>query len=154
MKLKRTLVPAVAAAFLALVAGAASCAEGTRASPLYDVAVPDGYRQWQLVAPAQEAALRDELCVVLGNDIAMQAYREGTLPFPDGTVLARLAWKHVLPSGFGPGSNPGAVTTVQFMVKDSKSMPPPADGASVDSSTESPRTSRSTGPVSPATRPW
>jgi hypothetical protein len=24
----------------------------------------------------------------LGNDLAMNAYREGTLPFPDGTIIA------------------------------------------------------------------
>ncbi|MGO7726363.1 cytochrome P460 family protein, partial [Rhizobium ruizarguesonis] len=29
---------------------------------------------------------------ILGNDIAMKAFREGTRTFPDGTVLARLAY--------------------------------------------------------------
>ena len=90
------------------------------ASPIYGVTIPDGYRKWKLIAPAQEAAPLNELRAVLGNAIAIQAYREGTLPFPDGAVLAKLAWKRVPSSEFEPASVPGAATTVQFMVKDSK----------------------------------
>jgi hypothetical protein len=90
------------------------------ASPIYGVTIPDGYRQWQLIAPAQEAAPLNELRAVLGNAIAIKAYREGTLPFPEGTVLVKLAWKHVQSPEFKPASVPGAATTVQFMVKDSK----------------------------------
>ena len=106
---------ALAMAFMAH-AGAAD----KLASPIYGVTIPDDYRQWQLIAPAQEAAPLDELRAVLGNAIAIRAYREGTLPFPDGTVLAKLAWKHVPSPEFEPASIPGAATTVQFMVKDSK----------------------------------
>jgi Cytochrome P460 len=62
----------------------------------------------------------NELRAVLGNDVAIKAYREGTLPFPDGTVLARPAWKHVQSPEFEAASIPGATTTVQIMVKDSK----------------------------------
>lgn len=95
-------------------------AAGKPVSPIYGVTIPDGYRQWPLIAPAQEAAPLNELRAVLGNAVAVQAYREGTLPFPDGTVLAKLAWKHVPSPEFEPASIPGAATTVQFMVKDSK----------------------------------
>jgi hypothetical protein len=124
MESTRPRVIAAAAAFVAcmLVVGLAAHA-GTNdkpASPIYGVTVPDGYRQWQLIAPAQEAAPLDELRAVLGNHVAVEAYRRGTLPFPDGTVLAKLAWKHVQSPEFEPASIPGAATTVQFMVKDSK----------------------------------
>jgi len=90
------------------------------ASPIYGVTIPDGYRQWELIAPAQEAAPLDELRAVVGNEVAIQAYRDGALPFPDGTVLVKLAWKHVQSPEFEPASIPGAATTVQVMVKDSK----------------------------------
>jgi hypothetical protein len=90
------------------------------ASPIYGVTIPDDYRQWQLIAPAQEVAPLDELRAVLGNAIAIRAYRDGALPFPDGTVLAKLAWKHVQSPEFEPASIPGAAATVQFMVKDSR----------------------------------
>jgi len=103
----------------ALVASGAALAAGPL-SPIYGVALPDGYRKWALVAPAQEAAPLNELRAVLGNDTAIKAYEAGSQPFPDGTVLVKLAWKHVQSPEFEPASIPGAATTVQVMVKDSQ----------------------------------
>lgn len=91
-----------------------------KASPIYGVTIPAGYRQWELIAPAQEAEPLNELRAVLGNAVAIKAYGDGALPFPDGTVLAKLAWKHVASPEFEPASIPGAATTVQIMVKDSR----------------------------------
>lgn len=99
---------------------AASVAAGTGASPIFGVSIPTGYRQWELVAPSQETGRLDELRAILGNTVAMKAYHQTTLPFPDGTVLAKLAWKHVPSSEIDGAFVPGATTTVQFMVKDSK----------------------------------
>jgi hypothetical protein len=121
MKLMPLVLLAAAAASLGLaMAAVAGHAAGSEASPIYGVTIPAGYRQWQLIAPAQEAAPLNELRAVLGNAIAVQAYRDGTLPFPDGTVLAKLAWHHQPSPEFEPASIPGAATTVQFMVKDAK----------------------------------
>jgi len=108
-------------AVMALASEVAANTEG--ASPIYGVTIPEGYRQWELIAPAQEAAPLNELRAVLGNSVAIQAYRERTLPFPDGTVLAKLAWKRVQSPEFELASVPGAATTVQIMVKDSKRYP-------------------------------
>jgi hypothetical protein len=108
------------AALAALALTVSSLAQGGEPSPIYGVTLPEGYRQWSLIAPAQEAAPLDELRAVLGNDLAMKAYQGGQLPFPDGTVLVKLAWKHVQSPEFEPASIPGAATTVQVMVKDSK----------------------------------
>ena len=82
--------------------------------------LPNGYRSWELIAPAIEAAPLDELRAVLGNKTALDAYRSGTLPFPDGTVLVKLAWKQKPSPEFEPATVPGAATTVQVMVKDSR----------------------------------
>ncbi|WP_132589775.1 MULTISPECIES: cytochrome P460 family protein [unclassified Rhizobium] len=108
----------IGAAGAALGAGAGS--NVTNASPIYGVTIPDGYRGWELVAPALEADPLNELRAVVGNSIASEAYRAGTLPFPDGTVLVKLAWKREQSPEFEPASVPGAATTVQVMVKDSK----------------------------------
>jgi cytochrome P460 len=89
------------------------------ASPIFGVTLPPGFRHWELIAPSHEAAI-DELRAILGNDIAMKAYRDGTLPFPDGAVLVKLAWKHAASSEFAGAFVPGPATTVQVMVKDSK----------------------------------
>ena len=90
------------------------------ASPIYGVTVPEGYRRWRLVAPALEAAPLDELRAVLGNEIAARAYEAGTLPFPDGSVLVKLAWKQRQSPEFEHATVPGAATTVQVMVKDAR----------------------------------
>jgi cytochrome P460 len=90
------------------------------ASPIFGVTVPDGYRQWELIAPSHEGDPLNELRAIFGNAVAMKAYRDGTLPFPDGAMLAKLAWKHVPSAEFPAAFVPGTATTVQIMVKDSK----------------------------------
>lgn len=90
------------------------------ASPIYSVTIPADYRNWEFVAPALEGDPLDELRAVVGNSIATEAYRAGTLPFPDGAILVKLAWKREQSPEFEPASVPGAATTVQVMVKDSK----------------------------------
>lgn len=97
-----------------------------KAAPIFGITIPAGYRQWELIAIAHEAANFDDLRAVLGNAVAAKAFRDGTLPYPDGTIIARLAWKHV-PSAennkvFGKEQSfvTGPATNVQFMVKDSK----------------------------------
>jgi hypothetical protein len=96
------------------------------AEPIFGIKIPPGYRDWRLISVAHEAGNLNDLRAVLGNDAAIKAYREGKLPFPDGTIIARLAWNYV-PSeennkAFGRSQSfvPGDATNVQFMVKDSK----------------------------------
>jgi hypothetical protein len=96
------------------------------ASPVFDVKIPAGYRDWKLISVAHEEGSLNDLRAVLGNDIAIKAYREGRLPFPDGAIIARLAWKYV-PSeennkvfGHEQSFVAGDATNVQFMVKDSR----------------------------------
>jgi len=89
--------------------------------------IPEGYRDWRLISVAREEGKQDDIRAVLGNDIAIKAYREGTLPFPDGAVIARIAWA-LVPSeennkAFGQAQShvAGAPKNgVQFMFKDSK----------------------------------
>ncbi|MDA9500773.1 cytochrome P460 family protein [Bradyrhizobium sp. CCBAU 11357] len=90
------------------------------ASPIFGVTIPPGYKQWELIAPAEEAAPLDELRAVVGNQTAIDAYQAGKLPFPDGTILVKRAWKRKQSPEFASATIPGAATTVQVMVKDSK----------------------------------
>ena len=98
------------------------------AAPIFGVTIPPGYRDWRLISVAHEEGNLNDLRAILGNDVAVKAYREGKLPFPDGTIIARLAWSYV-PSEennkvFGRSQSfvPGSATDwyLQFMVKDSK----------------------------------
>ena len=107
-----------ATALYASLFQATGWAEDELKSPIFGVTIPAGYRQWELVSVAHETGL-DELRGILGNPVALKAYRDGTLPFPDGTILAKLAWKHVQSTEFEPAFVPGVPTTVQIMVKDS-----------------------------------
>jgi hypothetical protein len=119
---------AAVAAVAGVVAFTASASghAGDEAEPIFGIKIPPGYRDWGLISVAHEAGNLNDLRAVLGNDVAIKAYREGTLPFPDSTIIARLAWSYV-PSEennkvFGRDQSfvAGSATNVQFMVKDSK----------------------------------
>lgn len=64
---------------------AASIAEGK---------LPAGYRDWRLISVAREEGALDDIRAILGNDIAIRSYREAKPPFPEGTIIARIAWSY------------------------------------------------------------
>jgi hypothetical protein len=91
------LVAVVAlAGVVAYMAPVSGQADG-EAAPIFVTDIPPGYRDWRLISVAHEEGDLNDLRAILGNDVAIKAYREGTLPFPDGTIIARLAWDY-LPS--------------------------------------------------------
>jgi hypothetical protein len=112
------------------------------ATPIYGIKIPPGYREWTLISIARVGNPVNDMRAKLGNDVAIKAYKEGTLPFPDGTIIARLAWNQatseegnnaVRAAALARGLSPDAVqkllnesfvagpaTNVQFMVKDTK----------------------------------
>jgi len=127
MKRIASLLVAIAAVawVVAATAPASGHADG-EAAPIFGIKIPPGYRDWKLISVAHEEGNLNDLRALLGNDVAIEAYREGKLPFPDGTIIARLAWSYV-PSEennkvFGRAQSfvAGAPTNVQFMVKDSR----------------------------------
>lgn len=90
------------------------------ASPIFGVTLPAGYRQWTLVAPAHEAGTLNEVRAVVGNPVAIAGYGRAARPFPDGTILVKLAWKDRPLPGLDGALLAGHSTTVQVMVKDAK----------------------------------
>lgn len=111
---------AVASFLFAMMPAAGRDARAEDPSPIFGVTIPEGYRQWRLVAPSELGEPFDELRAILGNDAAIKAYGASTLPFPDGTILAKLAWKRIPGPDFPAATAPGHGTSVQFMVKESK----------------------------------
>jgi cytochrome P460 len=98
------------------------------AAPIYGIKIPAGYRDWRLISVAHEEGNLNDIRAILGNDTAISAYRQEKLPFPDGTIIARIAWSYVpseennkafgRPQSFVAGPAPD--WHLQFMVKDSK----------------------------------
>jgi len=128
--LRRIVFVLIAVVALAGVAAYPAQAFGQtdgEAAPIFGVKIPPGYREWRLISVAHEEGNLNDLRAILGNDVAIGASREGKLPFPDGTIIARLAWSYDRleesskafgrPQTFvaGPPKN-----GVQFMVKDSR----------------------------------
>ena len=95
-------------------------------APIFLKEKPAGYRDWTLISVSHEGGNINSIGAVLGNDVAVKAYREGKLPFPDGSIIAAVHYKYV-PSeennkvfGKEQSSVAGPPTNVQFEVKDSK----------------------------------
>ncbi len=125
------LIGCMAAAAVALVGGivsvgVVSARAGEELVANFGTALPPGYRDWRLISVAHEEGKLNDIRAILGNDIAVEAFRDGTLPFPDGSIIARLAWNYI-PSeennkAFGGPQSfvAGTPTNVQFMLKDSR----------------------------------
>ena len=98
------------------------------AAPIFVKKIPAGYRDWKVVSVAHEAGDLNDIRAILGNDIAIKAYREGKLPFPEGAIVGRIAWSYVSSQEnnktFGRDQSfvAGSPTDfyLQFMIKDSK----------------------------------
>ncbi len=126
--MKRTVFALIAVAAVAVVVTRIGTAYGQAnrdAAPVFLTKMPPGYRDWRLISMAHEEGSLHSFAAVLGNDVAINAYRQGQLPFPDGAIIAALHYRHV-PSDennkiFGQAQSfvPGPPTNVQFMVKDS-----------------------------------
>ena len=127
-------VTALAVFFVWRTPGSGKASEGVppvEASPIYGVTIPPGYRDWKMIAVAELKTDKiDQLRVQLGNEIAIRAFKDGSLPFPDGAIIVALHWTR-LPSedndkvlaGSFPGAQSfvvGSSVNMQVMVKDSK----------------------------------
>jgi len=98
------------------------------AAPVFGIKIPPGYRDWRLISVAHEEGDLNDIRAILGNKTAIKAYREEKVPFPDGTIIARIAWSYVpseennrvfgRPQSFVPGPPPDWY--LQLMVKDSR----------------------------------
>ena len=143
--MKRSLGLMVGAAIVAAVVAYTVHASGQgdeEAAPVYGIRIPKGYRDWRVISVAQVGPPVNDIRIKLGNALAMKAYSESKLPFPDGAIIARLAYKQIaseennrvfraaaeqqgLPAEqieklLAASSVAGPPTNVQLMVKDSK----------------------------------
>ena len=128
--MKKIIFLLVAFTALAVIAFTAPATGHTtrEGAPIFVKKIPPGYRDWKVVSVAHEAGDLNDIRAVLGNDIAIKAYREKKVLFPEGAIVGRIAW------GFVPSEENNKVfgreqsfvaglptdAYLQFMVKDSK----------------------------------
>jgi hypothetical protein len=100
---------------------------GGEVASIFGGNIPHGYREWGLISVAHEEGSLNDLRAILGNDVAVQAAREGKLPYPDGAIIAWLAWSYdpLAESEKAFGRLQSFVAGppkdgIQFMMKDSK----------------------------------
>ena len=110
-------------------------------APVFVTTIPAGYRDWRLVSVAHEEGNLNDIRAILGNDVAIDAYRKEKLPFPEGAIIGRIAWRHV-PSeennkvfgreqSFVPGEAPPC--TCSLWSKTQRNTPQRADGDTLNS---------------------
>ena len=127
MKRISSLLVAVAAASTIVASADRQTGHADEAAPIFGIKIPSGCRDWRLISVAHEEGKLNDLRAILGNDSAIEASREGKLPYPDGTIIARLAWSYDpleesseafgQPQSFVAGAPKNGV---QFMVKDAR----------------------------------
>jgi hypothetical protein len=113
-------------ALVCIIAAQAPTSEPADEAAIAGGKLPARYRDWRLISVAREEGSLDDIRAVLGNDLAIDAYRDGMRPFPEGAIIARIAWAY-LPSAennraFGKDQSFVAgrpKNGVQFMVKNS-----------------------------------
>ena len=72
---------ATMAGVVTLLAPTPGQADGQPAAP-YVTEIPHGYRDWRWISSAHEAGNLNSLGAVLGNDVAIKAYRGREASFP------------------------------------------------------------------------
>jgi hypothetical protein len=81
-----------------------------------------GFEDWKVIAPSYRPD-KDHIRAILGNETAVEAMRKGTRPFPDGTILAKVAWSTRKNARFPVAVEPDKFVQVEFMIKDARKYP-------------------------------
>jgi len=115
----RQIVLLVSGALLGLTSGSAPWAGSVPPAP-NGIELPAGYKDWRVIGVSHRTD-NHTLRVILGNDTAIEAAREGrTRPWPDGTILAKIVLKDAQHEAWPAATVPGKFVHAEFMIKDSK----------------------------------
>lgn len=81
--------------------------------------LPPGYKDWRVIAPSHRTD-NNTIRVIVGNDIAVRAAREGkTNPWPEGAILGKMVWKDGTHASWPTAQVPAEFVHAEFMQKDS-----------------------------------
>jgi len=106
-------------ALVVILSAAGSIVAAERQVAPNGIAIFPDYMSWKVVAPSFRED-KGHIRIITGNEIAIAALHDGKKPLPDGSVLAKVAWKAEKHPSFPVATVPGAFVQVEFMVKDAK----------------------------------
>lgn len=108
--------------------------DSVTAQDRYDLKAPNGvsfseirgYESWPVIATSRRTD-NNELRVILGNDILIDAYQKGIPgngePFPDGAIIVKIGWSEKQSPVFPVAYEPDVLKRVEFIGKDSGRFP-------------------------------
>lgn len=92
-------------------------ANGVKAAP-NGIKIPEDYKTWPVISVSHRDD-HESLRVIIGNEIAVKAAREGkTNPWPKGTILGKVAWFYKKDENWEAATIPGKFSHAEFMIKD------------------------------------
>lgn len=90
------------------------------APSLNGIEFPTGYENWQTISVSHRID-KESIRTILGNPIAIKAARKGNInPWPNGAILAKVAWKQRADENWPSAIVPEEFFQVEIMVKDTK----------------------------------
>lgn len=82
------------------------------------ITLPAYFKEWRVLGVSHRND-KHSLRAILGNPAAIEAARQGrTQPWPDGAIIAKIAWKESISPNWPDAVVPGELQHVEFMVKD------------------------------------
>jgi hypothetical protein len=113
----RIVFGAVGAALLVSSAVIAVAQTGPAPAP-NGITMPEGYQDWRVIGVSQRTD-NNTLRVILGNDIAIEAARAGTInPWPDGAILGKVVLTQRADENWATAIVPDQLRHAEFMIKD------------------------------------
>ena len=95
------------------------------------ITIPEGYKNFRLLG-VSERSDSQTLRAILGNDVAIESARTSkTHPWPNGTILVKLGWKHQQSDKFPAAIVPGEFSGIAVMVRDDVKYASTGGGAGV-----------------------
>ena len=104
---------------VALLSVAGSLVAADRPVAPNGIAIYTDYISWKVISPSYRED-KGQIRIITGNEIAVAALHASKKPLPDGSVLAKIAWKAEKHPSFPVATEPGEFVQVEFMVKDAK----------------------------------
>jgi len=104
-------------AVVIMITPALTMAASTPVAP-NGIAYSAEYRNWEVIAPSYRED-KNHIRLIFGNPTVIKAMKTNVRPFPDGSVMVKVAWNTAKHPQFPVATIPDTFSQVEFMIKDS-----------------------------------